>query len=205
MYLGYGRRERQRSKDLYLRGECRVTSADSRYSNEVLKSAFVGSTWYAALRINRPGVPSKTVGVVFLTSTRGTKEKGDSFGNFCYKDMTEFSGPCEAKCPIAILDMLSPLDETDTFALEWRQRVRDYHDYRNRLQRTKAAALGSHVRLEHPIRYDNGDLVSTGVLVTFNGRRGRKRLGLSNDGLVYRLPLRILASATVILPPALAL
>ncbi len=30
--------------------------------------------------------------------------------NFGYKDMDEFMGPCEARCPLKILDMLSPLD-----------------------------------------------------------------------------------------------
>lgn len=83
-------------------------------SGEVLKSAMVGSTYYAAVR-NKDG---KVWAAVFLTCGR-TKFDNTAWG---YKDMDETMGPNEDKCPASVLAMLSPTDDAD--ALEWRERCR---------------------------------------------------------------------------------
>ena len=97
---------------------------------EVLKSAMVGSTYYAAVQgivknvgKNESGeniyepLPENertTFGIVFLTST----DRKDYF-NFSYKEMSESMGPYSYDCPKGILDLLSPTD--NEYANEWRK------------------------------------------------------------------------------------
>ena len=83
---------------------------------EVVKSAMVGSTYYAAVRTtNSETGYDKIWGAVVLTSTK----KDDGF-NFGYKDMSEDMGPCYYDCPKRILDLLSPTD--NEYALNWRRK-----------------------------------------------------------------------------------
>ena len=97
----------------------------------VLKSAMVGSTYYAAVQpmlksngknengeyIYEP-IPENertTFGIVFLTSA-----DSKDYYNFSYKDMDESMGPYESECPKGILDLLSPTD--NEYAKQWRAR-----------------------------------------------------------------------------------
>lgn len=98
---------------------------------EVVKSAMVGSVYYAAIKeLKRyagknengesvynpiPRNEQRTFAAVFLTSIN----MRDYF-NFSYKDMDETVGPYEANCPKGILNALSPTD--NEFALAWRAR-----------------------------------------------------------------------------------
>ena len=98
---------------------------------EVLKSAVVGSVYYAAVRnlkryvgrdengnyIYEDAVNEPVRAAVFLTQT----DSKDYF-NFYYKDMSEDMGPCECDCPVSILKLLSPTDSE--WALKWRERCR---------------------------------------------------------------------------------
>ena len=98
---------------------------------EVLKSAIVGSVYYAAVRhlkryvgrdengqdIYKDVVNEPVFAVVFLTQT----DSKDYF-NFSYKDMSEDMGPCECNCPVSILKLLSPTDSE--WALEWREKCK---------------------------------------------------------------------------------
>ncbi len=81
-------------------------------AHELLKSAVVGSTYYAAARSQRGNV----YGLVVLTQTSRKMEDGC---NFWYKDMSEDMGPCECDCPLSILKLLSPTDSE--YALDWRR------------------------------------------------------------------------------------
>ena len=84
---------------------------------EVLKSAMVGSTYYAAVKYKETGA---VFAAVFLTATYGKE-----YHNFGYKDMDETCGPGEAKCPIGILALLT---ETESeWANQWREKCRKYH------------------------------------------------------------------------------
>ena len=97
----------------------------------VLKSAMVGSVYYAAIQdmvtVNRqedgsykytPINDGEIWCAVFLTSTKN--------GEFYYKDMNESCGPCECKCPKSILKLLSPTD--NDYATKWRNRCYEYHN-----------------------------------------------------------------------------
>ena len=81
---------------------------------ELLKSAMVGSTYYAAVR-NKDG---KVWAAIIQTCGR-TKWDGTIWG---YKNMDETMGPCEDKCPASILALLSPTDNAT--ANEWSERCR---------------------------------------------------------------------------------
>lgn len=83
-------------------------------SGEVLKSAMVGSTYYAAVR-NKDG---KVWAAVILTCGRH-KFDGSIWG---YKPLDETMGPYEDKCPASVLALLSPTEDKD--ALDWRERCR---------------------------------------------------------------------------------
>ena len=84
-------------------------------SGEVLKSAMVGRTYYAAVRNNKGEVWA----AVFLTCGK-TKWDNTLWG---YKDMDETMGPSECKCPASILALLTPTDSK--WANEWRQKCRE--------------------------------------------------------------------------------
>lgn len=86
---------------------------DSRYN--VIKSAMVGSVYYAAVLDNQT---EDIFAVVVLTST----DKDD----FYYKEMDETCGPYDCKCPKSILNLLTPTNSE--FANEWRERCREYHE-----------------------------------------------------------------------------
>lgn len=97
---------------------CDMVGNKGRY--EVLKSAMVGSTYYAAVKktIFKTGAkPEKesVFGVVMLTSVNNK----DHF-NFSYKDMDESAGPGYYDCPKGILDVLTPTEYE--WAKEWRER-----------------------------------------------------------------------------------
>lgn len=83
-------------------------------SHTVLKSAMVGSVYYAAIRNNQTG---EVWAAVCLT----TNSKKDA--EFCYKDMDETAGPVESKCPAGILNLLTPTN--NEYALKWRDRCRE--------------------------------------------------------------------------------
>ena len=86
----------------------------------LLKSAMVGSVYYAA--IERKAVDNendrKVFALVCLT--------GVSKGEFGYKDMDESECPYEFKCPKSILKLLTPTD--NKYANEWRANCYKYHD-----------------------------------------------------------------------------
>lgn len=87
-------------------------------TNKVLKSAMVGSVYYAAVQTDKPGRESSVWAAVFLTCGM-VKHDGCIWG---YKDMDETVGPCESKCPASILALLTPTDSQ--WANEWRERCR---------------------------------------------------------------------------------
>lgn len=97
---------------------------------KVLKSAMVGTVYYAAVKqLSRysskeenkreeiPEKDQKIFGVVFLTSVNQK-----DYYNFSYKNIAENMGPAEDLCPTSILDLLSNTD--NEYAIEWRKRCR---------------------------------------------------------------------------------
>lgn len=109
---------------------------------EVIKSAMVGSTYYAAIRTTRRlardengkmmtdenghGIyedislfEQPVWAAIFLTST---KVYDDPYFNFSYKDLDETMGPCECDCPVSILDLLT--EPYNKWASDWREKCR---------------------------------------------------------------------------------
>lgn len=109
---------------------------------EVVKSAMVGSVYYAAIRTTRkivydendkplmnedgsyvrediPVFEQPVWAAVFLTSTR---IDDDPYFNFSYKDLDESMKPCECDCPVSILDLLT--EPSNEWARQWREECR---------------------------------------------------------------------------------
>ena len=91
------------------------SNTDEKYT--VLKSTMIGTTYYAAIKYN---LSEEVFGYVALTSS--DKKRGNNFG---YKGMDETCGPNESKCPISIINLLTPTDSE--WANSWRDRCREYH------------------------------------------------------------------------------
>lgn len=92
---------------------------------EVLKSAMVGSTYYAAVKplkkynnandiVDIPKEEQYVFAAIFLTTTDMKQ-----YYNFAYKNMDETVGPYERNCPKGILDLLTPTE--NEYANEWRK------------------------------------------------------------------------------------
>lgn len=94
-----------------------------------LRCSKVGSVWYAAVKttllVYGPKKESTyaldaenryVFAAVFLTR----------FDQGCwgYKDMDETMGPCEAKAPIGLLNLLSEINDPESYAHKWRERCR---------------------------------------------------------------------------------
>lgn len=109
---------RRKECDKMLTWDAKDSDGNILSSHRVLKSAMVGSTYYAAVTTERKGEPTKVWAAVFLTCGR-TKHDNTMWG---YKDMDETMGPCESKCPASILALLTPTDSK--WANEWRERCR---------------------------------------------------------------------------------
>lgn len=102
-------------------------------SLQVLRSTMVGSVYYAAVQSNKSG---QVFAVICLTSS--DRRNGYNFG---YKDMDETEGPCECKCPIAILNLLTDTD--NEYANDWRKRCREYHEARTAQPSLTSLRVGS--------------------------------------------------------------
>lgn len=100
--------------------------------SEVLKSAMVGSVYYAAVRTEIRGKPAVTWAAV--CRTRGAdRTVGGVWG--C-KAMDETVGPDFHDCPAAILALLSPTE--DAVANEWRRMCRERLAEKARVRREGA-------------------------------------------------------------------
>ena len=103
---------------------------------ELLKSAMVGSTHYAAVRKTIFATETEPESVKVFAAVTLTKVDNKDYYNFAYKDMDESVGPCECKCPKAILDLLTPTEYE--YAKEWRKRC-----YENLKKKKDSNALGN--------------------------------------------------------------
>ncbi|SUZ33879.1 hypothetical protein ROE7235_03654 [Roseibaca ekhonensis] len=163
----------------------------------LVKASKVGSTWYAAAKVESLGRTSLedrtymidddgsfTFGAVFLTRTDD--------GCWGYKDMEESAGPCESRAPMSILHLLSELKDPDSYAHAWRQRCRDWAaipDY----------AEGDKIKLASPVSLSDG---STCQIVTAThykrGRQKRRCYRIEETGSLVRLSKASLAGSELI-------
>lgn len=111
-YPIYGKLDRKSECDKVYSGETEKTIW------KVLKSAMVGSTYYAAVeKTDKETGKSKVFAGVCLTQVHD--------GEFYYKDMDESMGPGVFKCPNSILDLLT--EPEYEYGKEWRERCRAYN------------------------------------------------------------------------------
>lgn len=89
-------------------------------SRKPIKSAMVGNTYYAAVEHIQPDGSRRVWAAITLVKTN-IKD----YWNFAYKDMDETVGPCECKCPVGILNLLT--ETGHEWAKEWRESCWKYH------------------------------------------------------------------------------
>ena len=85
------------------------------FMGRVLKISNVGNVIYAAVKKQ-----DETGVFAYIGLTR--KEGKEIY----LKDMDETCGPNESKCPKAILDLLTPTE--NTYANNWRERCKKFHE-----------------------------------------------------------------------------
>lgn len=122
----------------------------------LLKSAMVGSVYYAAIERKSLDGSDRVVSALICLTRVDSKD----YYNFYYKDMTESCGPCESQCPMSILKLLTPTDHE--YALEWRKRCYAYHESKKSAG-TKDLPIGTkikciidgqeHILVKHPPAY----------------------------------------------------
>ena len=116
----------------------------------VLRSAYVDRIYYAACepysRQDGTETAEPVFAVVCLTRWTPNARDGHVFG---YKNMTEHSGPNEARCPEAILTLLG--STSHEYALDWRRRCLITLERRRR-----TIAHGDRIRLASKLRFSDG-------------------------------------------------
>jgi hypothetical protein len=161
--------------DSYLRKQ--FTWARDGRGGEVIASSLVGTVWYCAYRNIIGSDKSEVTALVVLTARRR--------GEFGYKDMSESMGPNETKCPLHILNLLSPAEQIGHYAADWRQRCRDYAQTKSAARKNRPN-VGDTIMYAEPLKYSGRQFQTFVVQPTPRGRRGL--VGLSTNGTLCRLP-----------------
>ena len=95
---------------------------DAKASKVLMSRLVSGKAYYAACeQIDKSSGAREVFAIVCLVNLNPRATDGYTFG---YKSMTEHCGPCEAECPVAILDLLTATDHKH--ATEWRARCRAF-------------------------------------------------------------------------------
>lgn len=122
-------------------------NADGVCANRVLLASKRGNTIYAACEQTKAGVAEVWGAVVLIQRGRD--------GEFRHKEMSEDMGPCERKCPKAILDLLDARrpNPPEEYAAQWRR------ECRANLAKAKARPLvGTTIELAQPMRFRDGKM-----------------------------------------------
>ena len=137
-----------------------------------LKSAAKDGVYYAATYYKDTEGKEKVFATVILMK----RAPRDPQYNFGYKDMCDSMGPCEAKCPDAILDLLTPTDSQ--YGNEWRARCREYN------AKKKALKAGAKIMLKEPMRFTDGAMRQSFTVESLRPLRLRaddgRLVGISN-------------------------
>jgi hypothetical protein len=132
--------------------------------------------------------------------------RGDEY-NWGYKDMEEFSGPVETKCPLKLLDMLSPFKPEVIEATEAKRDARPNNDEffydralsardwraacRKRAEGRKALTVGVTYKLPRVVRWSDGGETDTLKLIE---RKGQRIVFLRPDSRRVRITRDLLAT-----------
>jgi hypothetical protein len=116
---------------------------------KILAISAVGTTVYAAVEfLNKPGSTEREV-TAFVVLTSRKVMRGFNFG---YNAYDENAGPFEVRCPVGILDMLTPTENEQ--ALTWRARCRSYHaDKRAATKRGKGLVENDIITFKNPLKF----------------------------------------------------
>ena len=161
---------------------CEASGGVGKY--EVLKSAMVGSTYYAAVKrtvFATATEPEKTIVFAAVCLTR--VDSKDHF-NFSYKDMDETCGPCEYDCPASILKLLTPTDSD--WAKEWREKCWNNIEEKKFISALNSLPIGTVIRFKAPYEasmYKEGDE----VILTKKTRSDGKSSYWVNERYFYSL------------------
>ena len=105
-------------------------STERKIDYEVLKSAMVGRTYYAAVKSTFCATKTELERSEVFAAVVVTSIDRRYYYNFMYNAMDETMGPCECKCPKSILDLLTPTE--NECAKDWRRRCYEYRAKANR-------------------------------------------------------------------------
>lgn len=113
---------------------------------EVLKSAMVGSTHYAAVRVTKYAADETPEFIRVFAAITLTSVNNNHWHNFSYKPMSEDMVPFQCKCPKSILDLLTPTD--DECSLAWRENCRRYIEEKKNPDTPANLPIGSIIRFK---------------------------------------------------------
>ena len=116
---------------------------------EVLKSAIVGSTYYAAVKRTEFATEDKPENSIVFAVVCLISTNVKDYYNFSYKDIDETCGPYQYDCPQSILSLLTPTD--NKYANEWRKSCYDALKCKRR-----GVSLGN-LPIGSEIKYKRGD------------------------------------------------
>ena len=120
---------------------------------EVLKSAMVGSTYYAAVKRTTFATKDKPEDSIVFAAVCLTSTNVNDYYNFSYKDMDETYGPCQCDCPQSILSLLTPTDSK--YANEWRKACFDALKHKRNKVSLSSLPVGSEIKYK---RYDGTEI-----------------------------------------------
>lgn len=145
---------------------------------KVLKSCMVGATYYAAIKAiaGDHGVLSEDKQYVFAAIILTTTAK--DYYDFGYKEMDESMGPDQAKCPISILKLLTPLTkerDPNGWAEEWRKNCYDFHEAKRKKAILEKLPYGTKISFHLPFNSRNGETTGSPVIYTKFKYRGRTK------------------------------
>lgn len=162
------------------------------YSKKIVAVASTPGVMHVVIQIpavEEPSLVPNEDGNVLLCLVILTKWiRGDHY-NWGYKDMSEFAGPVETKCPLKLLDLLSPIkpeviaaaeakrdaqpkDEFSRFFYDKALSARDWRAAcRKRAENRKALAVGVTYKLPRVVQWGDGGSTDTLTLIERKGQR----------------------------------
>lgn len=145
----------------------------------LLHSAVVGRVLWTVEKTDlKPGL---FIGCYLLDGGRGQGVLDPRWG---YKDICESMGPTEVSCPLSYLEVVPQADSPH--AAGWRERVRQYHAAKaQRVAVGRSARPGDEVVLREGCKPQR---------LTVLSRHGAGLRGRAQDGRVYRVAMRLVAS-----------
>ena len=104
-----------------------------------------------------------------------------------YKDLCETMGPSEVNCPLYLLDLV-PCPTDYGYAVEWRERVRQWHSMSKEQRKERGKIVlekGKRYALKQ-VRLGHGKAkLYWARIVDFSAQRPKHVYGFTNDGNVY--------------------